>query len=1026
MQRLARYSAEHPAFSVMCLILGLAIGGFAVSRLPVDAMPDVSSIQVDIITKASGLSPPEVERTVTVPIEIAITGVPGSAQIRSVSRFGLSAVTVVFQDGTNPWFARQLVLERLRMVQDSLSPSASVPELGPVSTGLGTIYRFIVRSPHHAPMQLRTLIDWEIVPRLRSVPGVADVNTMGGELKQFQVHADIAKLNGHGMALRDVTDALRRNNLTVGGGYLSKASEAYAIRGEALLKSESDIENVVIRDKDGVPVLVKHVARVSVAPALRYGVVTHDGEEEAVSGIVMMLLGSNSRTVVHAVNDKIEEIQKTLPPGVALEEIYDRSKFVEKTLGTVFANLLEGVAVVTLLLTLLLGTWRGAVIVALGIPFSMAIALAFMLLFGVTGDIMSLGAIDFGFLVDGPVVLLEAMIAATTGAKLGRGARLDPYREAAVRVAKPVGFAVAIIMLVYLPLLSLEGVEGKMFRPMALTMASALFGALLYSVLVFPGLAVLAVPSREHHGGIGHRVLSVLGARAERLVAWSLAKSELALAVSLGFVVIAGIVFAMLGAEFVPRIFEGDAVVAMRRAPSISIEQARTLDLATEKVLHEFPEVVVALGQTGRAELAIDSVGLDNTDILVSLKPQSEWVSATDFDDLSEKIKTKIETRVPATFASVSQPIEDLTNQMIAGSRADVSIKIFGNDLDKLVGFSNEIGRIVGGIQGTGDLRIERILGQPIVNVKLNRAALARYGVAAEDALDVVVASREGIHVGDIYEGERRFQVRVLADIANLSVATLGNLYVEGQEDRNIPLREVADIEEIEGASVIKRQDRERIIRVDVNLRGRDLLSWVNEARAGVAANVKMPSGYRVEWGGQFENFERASARLALVIPSALVVIGMMLFLMFGRVGPALATFGLVPLAVGCGVFGLLFRGLPFSLPAAVGFIALGGVSVLNGVVIANDILKRANAGVPAIQAISAGFSHSFAAVVTTSAVAAFGFLPMALSTGIGSEVQRPLATVVVVGILGCFAFLFATFPALLLRVGLRQSAPGE
>ncbi|MBX3208745.1 MAG: efflux RND transporter permease subunit [Labilithrix sp.] len=994
------------------LVVILALGVIAAQKLPIDALPDVSSVQVDILTKCGGLSPVEVERTVTVPIEKALNGVPRSAQLRSVSRFGLSSVTVVFEDGTDLWWARQMILERIRQVQGDLPPSATIPELAPPSTGLGTIYKFVVRSEQHSPMQLRTMLDWEIGPRLRSVPGVVEVNPFGGELKQYQVQIDPQRLRARGLALNDVVQALSTSSLNVGGGYVERGGESFTIRGHGMVHGEEEIGDVVIRSSKGGPsVLVRHVADVQIGAALRYGVVTLDGEREAVSGLVMMLARSNSRDVIYAVKARMEEIKKVLPPGVTIDVIYDRADFVERTLSTVATNLAEGLLIVTIVLTVMLGTIRGALVTALGIPTSMAIALFGMHLFGVTGDLMSLGAIDFGFLVDGPIVVLEAVIAATAGKKLVGKARARAYGDAAKIIVKPVAFAVAIIMLVYIPLLTLEGVEGKMFRPMAVTMACALFGALVYSVCFFPALLVLAVgPAKDH----GPKWLERIAHGYEELVPKVIALRWPLLGLGLFALGGVGFLFSNAGAEFVPRIFEGDCVLAMQRAPSVSLEEARRLDLLAEKVVLSFPEAAKALGQSGRAEMALDAVGNNNTDILVPLKPRKGWTSARDFEELSTKLKDKIETQVPSTFVSVSQPIEDLTNQLIAGSRADVSIKIIGADLDKLVDLSNHLGDIVRDIRGTGDLKIERLLGQPSITATADRARMARYGVKVQHAFDVLAASREGVNVGQVYEEERRFDLRVFVPPPEPNAEGLADLFVETERGDTVPLAEVVTFDEGDGPSVVKRLDRERLIRVDVNLRGRDLVSWVEEAKAKVAKSANLPSGYRVEWGGQFENFERASARLAIVIPAVVAVILGMLFLMFRSFRPACAVFLLVPFAATGGMIGLLARGMPFSLPAAVGFIALGGVSVLNGVVITTATRQSMLQGLGLEAAVAKGSASSIRAVLTTAAVAGLGFLPMALSTSAGSEVQRPLATVVIVGIFFSTALTLLVLPGLL------------
>ncbi|HEY4188606.1 MAG TPA: CusA/CzcA family heavy metal efflux RND transporter [Polyangia bacterium] len=1012
LERLAKASVSARGAALALLALLLAVGAWAASTLPIDALPDVSTVQVSVLTKAPGLSPLEIERTVSVPIENALNGVPGQAEIRSVSRAGLSAVTIVFHDDSDVWFARQLIIERLRALDGVLPPGAEQPQLAPVSTGLGEIYQFVVRSKLHSAMQLRTLLDWEIVPRLRGVPGVIEVNTQGGYLKQFQVVIDPDRIKAFHIPLAEVADALRAANLNVGGGRLERQGESYTLLGQGLLKDRAEIGEVVLRvAADGTPVLVKNVAEVRVGAALRYGTITYNGEGEAVTATVLMLLGANSRDVVRAVAERVAEIRRELPAGVHIDVVYDRADFVGRTLGTVVHNLIEGVLIVTVVLALFLGSLRGALAVVLGIPASMSIALLGMHLFHVTGDLMSLGAIDFGFLVDGPIVILEAVIAGVAGQTLGAGAKGEAYAKLTARVVRPVAYAVAIIMLVYIPLLALQGVEGKMFRPMALTMASALFGALVYAVAFFPAVMRTLVPVPSGHGPAWINRLADPYRRSLRRIVqgrWPLLVAAALLLAATTWR------FGRAGADFVPRIFEGDAVVTIRRAPGISLLGAQDLDLAAEKVLLSFPEVKSALAMTGRAEVATDPVGNDNTDILVALAPPERWTSAHDFDDLSVRIKDRVETQVPGTFVSVSQPIEDKMNELISGSRADVQINISGGSLEVLARLATVIGKQIARIRGTGDVRVERILGQPAISARVDRAAMARYGVRSSEALAVIAAAREGVNVGTIYEGERRFDLRVVTPLGEPTAAALGGLFVEAGAGRAIPLREVVMLKEGDGVVAIRREDRARTVRVDVNLRGRDLVSWVAEARATIAREVALPSGYRIGWGGQFENFERAKERLKVVVPVAVLLIFAMLLLMFQDVRLAVAVFLTIPFALTGGMLGLLARGYPFSLSAAVGFIALGGIAVLNGVVIATELRRQLDAGHDVLSAIQRASSTGFRAVLTTAAVASFGFLPMAYATTAGAEVQRPLATVVIVGILVGTVVTLTVLPGIL------------
>ena len=998
---------------MMLALLGvLLVGGVIAARsLPIDAIPDISGIQVSVLTDAPGLSALEVERNVTFPMENALNGVPGMVELRSVSRADISAITIVFSDGTDPWFARQLVFERMLQAKNDLPANIPTPQIAPLTTGLGEIYQFVVRSPVHSRKQLRTLLDWEIVPRLRGIPGVIEVNTMGGDLKQFQVVVRPDRLAAYNLTIRELTETLQASSATVSGGYLDRGAESFTLRAVGMFAGVEDIENVVVKTSDGQPVLVKHVASVVDGAALRQGVITLDGEGEAVTGVIMMLLGSNSRDVIYAVKDRVAEIQASLPPGVMIDTIYDRADFVERTLSTVMTNLVEGALVVFIVLVLMLGSIRGALVCVVGIPASMAIALFGMHWAGVTGDLMSLGAIDFGFLVDGPIVVLEALLATYIGKQLTPEERAHSYINTIQKVIRPVAFAVAIIMLVYVPLLGLEGVEGRMFRPMATTMAFALLGALIYSLFFLPALLAVFVPPLKKDGA---RWLQPIGRLYGRMVPGALRWRWPLILAAAAALLISGYIFKNKGANFVPRIDEGDAVVTIRRAPSINLEEAKRLDMIVQKTLLQFPEVITTLGMTGRAEVAIDPVGKDNNDTFVRLKPKKEWVTAHDLDGLSVAFKTALEREVPSTFFSISQPIEDRTNEMISGSRADVQIMITGTDLLELKRLSEAIRDAVRKIDGTGDVRVERVLGMPEITVRPDRASLARYGVHMHDALLAIEAARVGMPVGWVYEGQRRFETRLLVPPRAPVPEALGDLLVETADGHRVPLSEVAKITESEGPAQIRRENRVRIVRVEVNLRGRDLLSWVTDAQLAVEANVLLPTGYAIQWSGQFENFERASKRLAVVVPIALVLIFGMLLWSFGDFRYAVSVFAVVPFALTGGMVGLILRDMEFSIPAAVGFIALAGVAVLNGVVLATDVRHAIDEGHPFDEALVRGSVHTMRAVLTTGAVAALGFLPMALATGAGSEVQRPLATTVVFGIGASTLMTMFLLPAIL------------
>ncbi len=1027
LESLVEFSVRRRGVVLVLWAIVAAVAWWAVKHMSIDAVPDVTNTQVAILTSAPGLSPVEVEQYLTYPIETAMNGLPGVVEIRSVSRTAVSAVTVVFDDDTSIWFARQLISERLKVAEAEIPPGYGHPELAPVSTGLGEIYEFYLTSPTHTPMELRTLLDWVVGYKLRSVPGVIEVNSMGGEAKQYQVILDPKRMAEYHVSLGRVHEVLERNNASLGAGYIEKNAEAYVIRGDAQFKSIPDIENTVVTvDNDGTPVLLRHLAQVKLGPALRFGVVTKHGQGEIAAGTVMMLIGANSREVVAGVKKKLAEIQKELPAGVTIRSYYDRAEFIDRMLKTVAVNLAEGAGLVVAVLFLTLGSFRGALIAALAIPLAMGIAVIGMVRLKVTGNLMSLGAIDFGLLVDGAIVMLEVALTALAVQKIKEGEDVPTLIATSMRqAARPVTFALLIILLVYLPLMSLEGVEGRMFRPMAITVAIALGGALLFSLTAFPALAafVLRRPKHGHDESAG--VFGWLRRLYDRALRTVLAHMWITLAVAIGALLIAGVVGSRLGAEFLPRLEEGELSLDVKRLPSISITEAQRLGTQVEETLAKFPEVLSVVTRTGRAEVATEPVGPDETEVMVKLKPKEQWTTAHDLDALGEKIKEAVEKNVPATFVAVSQPIEDRVNQLLAGSRADVVIKVFGTDLVQLKRIADQVGAVLQTVSGKGDLRVQRVLGLPLLEIKPDRLRLARYGIAAEDVLEVVEASRVGRNAGRIFEGARRFDLVLLMPPATLTPESFGDLLVGTPAGELIPLAAVADIKETEGPAVINREALERRVLVEVNVRGRDLVSFVKDAQAKVGSLVKLPEGIHLEWGGQFENFERASGRLALVVPMALAVIFGMLFLMFGQLRYAFAVFAGAPFALIGGVASLVIRGLPFSIPAAVGFIAVAGVAVLNGVVMASEVRRRLDEEDDQEGAVRHGALAVLRPVITTALVAAIGFLPMAISTRAGAEVQRPLATVVIGGILSSTILSLLVLPVLLrLLVVVRGKKP--
>ncbi len=1003
---------------VVLVLWGLiaVASGFAIKHLSIDAVPDVTNTQVGILTSAPGLSPVEIEQYLTYPVETAMNGMPGVVEIRSISRTAVSAVTIVFDDKTDVWFARQMVSERLKIAEADIPPGYGRPELAPVSTGLGEIYEFYLSSKKHSSMELRTLLDWVVAYKLRSVPGVIEVNGMGGEAKQYQVVLDPKRMAAHRLTLRHIHETLTRNNASLGGGYIEKNGESYVIRGEGQFKSLEDVGNTVVsvQPSTGTAVLLKQVAKVQFGPALRFGVVTKHGEGEIAAGTVMMLIGANSREVVEGVKARLVEIQKELPAGVEIRSYYDRAEFIDRMLKTVAINLAEGAGLVIVVLFLTLGSFRGSLIAALAIPLAMGIAVIGMVRLHVTGNLMSLGAIDFGLLVDGPIVMLEVALAQIALRRpRERSDIAAAVEEAMRRAARPVTFALLIILLVYLPLMALEGVEGRMFLPMAVTVALALGGALSFSLTAFPALAayVLTTPSHAHDENAGmFGRLRRLYARALHV---TLGQPGLTLACALAGLALAGVAGASLGAEFLPRLDEGELCLDIRRLPSVSITEAQRLGVQVEDVLARFPEVLSVVSRTGRPEVAVDPVGPDESEVMVKLRPKEEWTTTHDLDDLGDKIKAAVEAKVPATFVGVSQPIEDRVNQLLAGSRADVVIKVFGSELSTLKATADEIGQVLADVPGRGDLRVQRVLGLPLLEVKADRLRLARYGIPVEDVLEMVESSRVGRNAGRIFEGSRRFDLMLLLPPAALTAEGFGGLLVGTPNGQLIPLAAVADIKESEGPAVINRESLERRVLVEVNVRGRDLVSFVKEAQRAVS-QVKLPDGVHLEWGGQFENFERASGRLGLVVPMALGVIFGMLFLMFGNLRYAVTVFAGAPFALIGGVMSLVIRGLPFSIPAAVGFIAVAGVAVLNGVVMASEVRRRLESAAERATALVDGALTVLRPVMTTALVAAIGFVPMAISTRAGAEVQRPLATVVIGGILSSTILSLIVLPVLL------------
>lgn len=1010
-----RFSVSHRLIVMLLVIILIGAGWYSLRRLPIDAVPDVTNVQVQVLTAAPSLAPLEIERQITFPVEVAMSGLPNIQEIRSVSKFGLSAVTIVFQDSVDTYFARQLVLERLSQAREQIPENIGSPEMGPISTGLGEIYQYELRAAPgsgHDPTALRTIQDWNVRRQLLGVAGITEVNSFGGLEKQYQVHLDQTKLQSYGLSLRDVLEAVAKNNANVGGAYIEHGSEQYLLRSIGLVESAQDISNIVVKTgREGVPVYVRDVGEVVTGATVRQGAVTADGEGEIVAGIAMMLKGANSRTVVERVKERIAQIQKTLPKGVELIPFYDRAELIDRTIWTVVKNLLEGALLVIIVLILLLGNWRGSLLVATIIPLSMLFAAILMRLFNVSGNLMSLGALDFGLIVDGAVVMVENGVRRRAETQNNE----PPERtilEACTEVGRPVVFAVAIIMIVYLPILTLTGIEGKMFKPMALTVVFALLGSLILSLTYVP--AAMTYLLRGHVSDRESLAIRFAKRHYRTVLARVMERRRSALIVASALVLVSFAIFPWLGSEFIPRLDEGALAVQIQQLPSVSLTQSVRTVSEAEKVLKTFPEVTKVVSKTGRAEVATDPMGIETTDVYVALKPHSEWTTADTREELIQKMSESLEAKVPNGAFSFSQPIELRVSELIAGVRSDVAIKIFGDDLEVLKKTAEQIGRAVAKVPGAEDVKVEQVSGLPQLQIKVDREAVSRYGINVEDVNDVVESIVAGKSAGQVYEGEQRFNLVVrFTDEISKDVESVRNVLVAAPNGSRIPLSQLADIRLVEGPAQISREDTRRRIGVELNVRGRDIGSFVQEAQAVVSRDVNLPPGYYLTWGGTFENLERASSRLLIVVPLALFLIFVLLFTTFGSAWQALLIYTGIPFAVVGGIFALLLRGMPFSISAGVGFIALFGVAVLNGVVMVSYINKLRDEGSSIVEAVREGAETRFRPVLMTALVASLGFIPMAIATSAGAEVQRPLATVVIGGLITSTVLTLLILPAL-------------
>ncbi|HWA76975.1 MAG TPA: CusA/CzcA family heavy metal efflux RND transporter [Polyangiaceae bacterium] len=999
-------------------LLFLGFGVRSALRLSIDAVPDVTNVQVQVITSAPALSPLEIEQYVSVPVERAMAGIPKTSEVRSLSRYGLSVVTVAFEDGTDIYFARQLVNERMREAGDAVSAQYGHPELGPITSGLGEIFQFTLQNEQLTTMQLEEILDFQVAPALRTVPGVVEANSFGGEDKQYQVLLDPKRLQAAAISVADVVSALEKSNANAGGGYVEYAREHFVIGTNGLVRDLDDLRSVVIgATAQGVPITLATVGDVQFGPRLRRGAASKDGKGEVVVGVALMLLGENSRTVTARVKEKLALLTPSLPKGTRIEPFYDRSQLVERTIWTVAKNLAEGALLVVAIIVLLLGNLAAGLVVATTIPLALLFAVTVMHALGLSGNLMSLGAIDFGLIVDGAVIVVENVVRrlserhAQLGRSLSSDEQLGLVESATSEVQRASVFGGAIIAIVYLPLLALTGVEGKLFRPMATTVLLALGGAFVVSLTVIPVLTSYFVRSKAEHRE------TWLLRLVQRFYAPLLAQSQRFRAATLGFGVLAlagaVVLFTRVGAEFVPQLDEGDLLIEARRLPGVALSESVATDARIQRAILGIPEVTHVVSKTGAPELATDPMGIEQSDVYVGLKDRKAWRGGLSKAALSEEIAERLEAATPEVAVSVSQPIQMRTNELVAGVRSDVAALLYGPDLGQLERFGEVIAATIRKVPGAEDVRVEQVAGLRYLRIEPDRNKLARYGLTVADVNQLTETIAVGHRVGDVLEGDRRFEIAVKTAHGYAGdLAALENLPLRSLSGQAVSLGDVATLSFATGPAQISRDAQSRRLTVEFNVRGRDLLSVVADVERAVARAVALPVGYRIEWGGQFQHYQEAKQRLLVLVPLALALISFLLWMALGSVQRAALIFLNVPFAFIGGVVALWLRDIPFSVSTAVGFVALFGVAVLNGLVLVTFAEQLEQGGLSPQSAIARAAALRLRPVLMTALVASLGFLPMALSTAPGAEVQRPLATVVIGGLLSATLLTLLLLPA--------------
>lgn len=995
----------------------VAFGAYSTAQLNLDAFPDVTNIQVQINTEAPGLAAVEVEQLITFPVESVMNGLPDVTEVRSTSKTGLSVVTVVFKDGVDTYFARQLVLERLQLAKERIPEGLADPEMGPITTGLGQIYKYILIGEGKSAVELRTLNDWLVKFQLRTVPGVTDVLSFGGDVRQYQVQVDPNRLLAYGLTLDDMKTALKANNTNAGGWYIEGAQEQLVVRGEGLIRGGeeglTDIENIVLRARDGVPVYVRDVADVEFGAEIRQGAVSLDGKGEVVSGLVLQLKGANTKKVIEGIQQRILKIQASLPPGVSIVPIYDQSDLVDKAIATVLKALAEAAVLIVVVLFLFLWNVRSALVVVCSIPLSILVAVIMMRWFGLSANLQSLGglAIGIGMMVDGSLVMVENVVRHLSEP----GHRDEPLTHrvlrAAQEVAQPVFFAVLIIVVVFLPLFTLEGVEGKLFSPMAFTVAFAMLGSLVVALTIVPVLSSLVLGSKMSEDD--SFLMRFLKRVYRPSLGWGLRHRVAVIVTAITALGASLVVLPFLGTEFVPELDEGTLSIRVTMNPSISLEESLRIGAQLEKKLSKYPEITYALSQIGRPELGGDPEPVSNNEMWVGLKPQSEWTTT---DSRQEFIRILGEDlgEYPGVTLNFSQPIANRVDELLSGVKAQLAIKLFGDDLAVLEERGQKIEAVIKSIPGASDVQTEQISGEAQLVIRAIREELARYGLNVSEVMEVVSSAIGGEAVTQVIEGQRRFDVYLrMAAAFRSSPEAIGALWVSNEAGARVPLSQVADIALVEGPPTVSRENAQRRVVVQANVRGRDMGGFVEEAQKAVEAQVTLPPGYLVTWGGQFENQQRAQRTLMIVVPISLGLIFLLLYLSFGSIKNAMLIILNVPFAMVGGIFALALTGQYLSVPSSVGFIALFGVAVLNGVVMVSYFNQLLLQGFSLDEAVTQGAMLRLRPVLMTATVASLGLIPLLLATGIGSEVQRPLATVVVGGLVSSTLLTLIVLPAL-------------